>query len=391
MGDRIGGDYVFTLFPGMQNMTATAYYENTFQTPNAFVDEVLQWLTKDEGLALFVVTRELLGWNKTSAPVSYSTIQKKAPLSRKQIGDALRGLCEFGILRAVGKATSDGQVYQMADIKTLEGVRWDALKARFDRKKKRGRSRTKKARETLSNERSVSETNQPEGGQSDKPVVSQSNQQAVSETNQDWLAGLTDQTHINPINPKDSAPTGADAPPMAIPFAMDTRQDYTPALPPDPPAPPKKKQRQKDLLFEAVFQAVYDQSYDPDNPPEKTMASYTGKIKRAVQGVNATPEEVTAAAAWHKGGRDEKRCQLTIPSNVALWPKMIKEYRQSARFKQTKVRYVGGKTREEFEIEAAAIIAASEAERQSDPLVQAANAAYAAIMRGEEPAESKLQ
>jgi len=171
---------------------------NSFQTPNAHVDEVMQFLTGDEYKVLNFATRHIMGWQDSIAErqnsISLTVFEKgfvtKAGkqfsgcgLSRPTIIKVLEELEAFGLLMKVGKPTSKGQVWRLS-----ETVDWDRLIQRMDKKRSSGRDRTLKARE----KKAVNGTNQR--------VVNPVNQQVVSETNQRGLMPLTDSGKSHLLN-----------------------------------------------------------------------------------------------------------------------------------------------------------------------------------------------
>ncbi len=173
----------------MSEETKNRIVPNTFQTPNAHVDEVMAFLTGDEYKVLNFATRHIMGWQDTIADrmnaISLSVFEDGfvtktgkhfggCGLSRPTIVKVLAALEAFGLLTKVGKPNSKGQVWRLA-----ETIDWNRLMARQAEKEAAGRERTEKARQT----RAVNGANQQ--------VVNPINREVVNETNRQGLVPLT--------------------------------------------------------------------------------------------------------------------------------------------------------------------------------------------------------
>ncbi len=137
------------------------YIPNSFQVPNAYVDKLMFLLTPSENVVLFFVLREIFGWKdgrasrrkrialsviesgkrrkKDGQPICYGT-----GLSRQTICDALKNLCEFGILRQHG-STQDGTEYE---ITTGERIDMATLGKRYQQQLEKSQQRTAQARKS---------------------------------------------------------------------------------------------------------------------------------------------------------------------------------------------------------------------------------------------------
>ena len=126
-------------------MADKTLYPNTFQHHNAYVDQVSFYLTGNEEKVLNHIIREIIGYDDKS-------ITRKAYIAmsiliegkfRKENGErlswgcglkegavrnAINKLCEFGLISRVGKATQDGQCYELQ----LEWnkINWQAMQER---------------------------------------------------------------------------------------------------------------------------------------------------------------------------------------------------------------------------------------------------------------------
>lgn len=149
---------------------------NSFQHPNVYVDWLSYYLTPQEEVVLNKAIREILGWynkiedRKARISLSVFTDGKKREgeilclgcgLSTGAIRKALKALDEFGILIKIGEPSKrDGQLFYLQD--DPDQIDWDALKARDEQKKARGRKRTSKARATKQEDKSLLSDNTPQ-------------------------------------------------------------------------------------------------------------------------------------------------------------------------------------------------------------------------------------
>ena len=224
-------------------MTSTnaAFLPNSFQTPNVFIDRLLAFLTKDEALCLWVATREILGWHDRvvdkRGTISLSTFQK-APVGRRSVIKAVKGLCRFGVLRAVGAPTNQGQEYEMVALTNPEGVDWQGLQERQSAKREAGRKRTEKARRARQKAEVVSQSYQRYArhtSQKDRPVVSLTNQQRYVRHTGGGVSDIPNKHILKPNTQtqKDSgapAPGGASLSPAVIIHGIDLRQSVSAIL-----------------------------------------------------------------------------------------------------------------------------------------------------------------
>lgn len=101
----------------MPEETPADYFPNTFQMPNVFVDEVLQWITGNETKVLLVAVREIMGWKKKRphrrARISLSRFCLFSKLNRATVIVCLARLTEANIVNPIGDWTNDGQMYEL--------------------------------------------------------------------------------------------------------------------------------------------------------------------------------------------------------------------------------------------------------------------------------------
>ena len=88
------------------NNTKDKFIPNSFQTPNAYVDEgIIALLTGDETKLLFIAIRHILGWADKRVTrqdnISLSQFQKSSGLARKTVIEGMRRLARFNIVRMV--------------------------------------------------------------------------------------------------------------------------------------------------------------------------------------------------------------------------------------------------------------------------------------------------
>jgi DnaD/phage-associated family protein len=143
-------------------MSNASYIPNSFQTPNAIIDKLQHLLTDGEFRVLIFMCRHILGWSEKRstrrARISLKMFVKGysdkdgteyggCGLERPAVITALASLAAFGVVRKVGKATNDGQMWELA-LLTGGKVDIDALKARHEQKKEAKNKQTAKARQT---------------------------------------------------------------------------------------------------------------------------------------------------------------------------------------------------------------------------------------------------
>src|SRR5690349_17082408 len=104
----------------------TSFVPNSFQTPNAFVDHVMPFLSGEEYKVLIYATRRILGFQKRQDRISLSqftngTVNKKGEsldygtgLSLETVKKCLKSLVDFGLMVRVAEN----------DTRTNEGTLW---------------------------------------------------------------------------------------------------------------------------------------------------------------------------------------------------------------------------------------------------------------------------
>lgn len=168
-------------------MTTNRYIPNSFQTPNALVDELMPYLTPEEFVVLSYATRHILGWEDTlakrSRPMSLeffingiegNPYVNGCGLSKPAVMKALDGLTQFGLMDKIGPVTEAGQEWGLSYATGQFDM--EGLIQRRDEKRERGRQRTQLARESNPKNGVVSPTDRGSvpltgGGQSDRPAA----------------------------------------------------------------------------------------------------------------------------------------------------------------------------------------------------------------------------
>lgn len=226
----------------------------SYQTPNAYVDLFLPYLTSDEWRVLTYAIRHIFGWEDKVAIrrryMSISTFENGVPgfegcgLSRPTIVNVLRALTRYGLLKKIGEPTRNGQLYELpadSDEVDLEG-----LKERAATKKRGDVKRTKNAR-------AVNGVN--------RKLVNETNQAAVNETNQQELMALTDTgkcdipTQIQHLNQASKVQLlNEDEDPISNAGAGDERIQRNGALAVSPPssAPPPNRRAEIFRVWESI-------------------------------------------------------------------------------------------------------------------------------------------
>jgi hypothetical protein len=115
---------------------SSKFIPNSYQTPNALVDELMPLLKPEEWVVASYAIRHILGWQdrfitrcaKLSLShfvdgVSGNPFVGGCGLSRGAVSSALDRLVEFGLLKRIGEPTPDGQEYEL----DFENVDMDKL------------------------------------------------------------------------------------------------------------------------------------------------------------------------------------------------------------------------------------------------------------------------
>ena len=74
------------------------FVPNSFQVPNAVIDELMSVLSGAEFKCYMLVVRQTTGWNKQKDAVSISQMMEKCSLSNRGVIDACEKLVELGLL-----------------------------------------------------------------------------------------------------------------------------------------------------------------------------------------------------------------------------------------------------------------------------------------------------
>jgi hypothetical protein len=209
----------------------SAFIPNSFQTPNAYADEFMAFLTDPEWKVLSYTVRRIIGFRKDEDRIAISQYENGlhdadgnrldygTGLSRPAIVKALGALKEYGLVVEVAPndpAANKGACYALQ--LDYAKVNKRGLVERYEQARTRGRKQTAKAREVKS-ESAVNETNrtlEEESGKLDIP-------HPVNETNRTRLMKLTDnnqlENQIENQNTKEKA-KGAVAPAPPVQSAL---------------------------------------------------------------------------------------------------------------------------------------------------------------------------
>lgn len=75
------------------------FIPNSFQLPNAFVDEAMKKLSPTANLLYIVIVRKTRGWQKNKDAISLTQFEAITGLSRKTVIKAINELIEFGFVK----------------------------------------------------------------------------------------------------------------------------------------------------------------------------------------------------------------------------------------------------------------------------------------------------
>lgn len=139
-------------------MTVNTVIPNTFQTPNFFIDRVLELLEPEEFICLSFAVRHILGWRDKITDrrgrISLSRFEKGQSdgkgnyyggtgLSRIKIKKATAALTQYGLLIRIGEPTQDGQEWELPIDDSA--IKWDALETRHAVRLEKSQKRVQKA------------------------------------------------------------------------------------------------------------------------------------------------------------------------------------------------------------------------------------------------------
>lgn len=79
---------------------------NSFQLPNAFVDEAMKKLSPTANILYIVIVRKTRGWQKNVDAISLSQFEEITGLSRKTVVKAIAELVEFGFVKEYAQKTA---------------------------------------------------------------------------------------------------------------------------------------------------------------------------------------------------------------------------------------------------------------------------------------------
>jgi hypothetical protein len=189
---------------------------NTTQTPNLYLDRLLMLLDEGELKTLLYAVRRTLGFHKGSDRISTSQFMNGNG-HRGEDGELVEygtGLTKSTQLAVLERLTAFGLLVEVAPNEANKGiewalqlderkVQWDVLRERYEQRKEKGRSRTKRGRVAASAKRQ-------QGGLFIEPP-GRSNQQTTSgSTIRPPVVQPLDHQAVYPLDPqkKDRKPVG---------------------------------------------------------------------------------------------------------------------------------------------------------------------------------------
>ncbi len=178
-----------------QKIIKATFVPNSFQTPNAYVDQIMPLLTDAEYKVLSYATRRILGFQKRQDRISISqftegtrskdgdVLDSGTGLSIETVKRCLASLAEFGLMERVEEndpKTNDGILWglQWDD----EQVNWQALLERDEKKAKANAERIAKARSVRQNATPPSGTERTPFYPTDPPPFCGTETQKTGET-----------------------------------------------------------------------------------------------------------------------------------------------------------------------------------------------------------------
>ncbi|OOR88000.1 hypothetical protein B0181_09225 [Moraxella caviae] len=91
------------------------FIPNSFQVPNAFVDEMLDKISGNACKVYLLIVRKTRGWNKEADRISYSQIQRAAGIARATVSGALDELEAHGLIKVKHGGEKSANEYSLND------------------------------------------------------------------------------------------------------------------------------------------------------------------------------------------------------------------------------------------------------------------------------------
>ncbi len=138
---------------------------NTFQTPNAMVDDFMRYLTGEETKCYLVLVRKIFGWHKEKDRIASSKIAEFTGLSEDTVKDCMKSLTSFGLVIRVSENNPHDNhgiewSIEMDDAK----INTPAMEARKNKTKISDKNRTEKMREKAGVSHTPGSVGTPQGG-----------------------------------------------------------------------------------------------------------------------------------------------------------------------------------------------------------------------------------
>lgn len=120
---------------------------NSFQTPNFYVDECMQYLTGNEVKCLIFLGRKTFGWQKRSDRISKSQINMASGLGNETIDKAMTYLVKIGLVIRIAENDGANHGVEWALQTDSSQIRFDLMKLRQLDLENNNRKKTSKARQ----------------------------------------------------------------------------------------------------------------------------------------------------------------------------------------------------------------------------------------------------
>ena len=203
--------------------TPSKIIPNSFQTPNFYVDECMQYLTGNEVKCLVFIARKTFGWQKRSDRIAKSQIITATGLGNETIDKVMSALVKFGLVLRIAEndASNNGVEWALQTDSNL--IRFDLMQQRQLDLENNNRRKTSKARQkrNVKGGGDVQQTPPQKASVEQKAdrggVVEQTGGGDVGQTG-GGVVGQTPQKPLSKATRKHGDPTttlGADAPARA--------------------------------------------------------------------------------------------------------------------------------------------------------------------------------
>jgi hypothetical protein len=146
------------------DMSRSTFVPNAFQTPNAYVDLVMPYLTGEEYKVLTYAVRRILGFQKRQDHISLSQFTDGTKSKDGEVLDSGTGLSVETVKKCLASLVSFGLMLRLKEndtktnLGTLWALQWDGEKVNWQALKERNEKKSKTHKKKMAKARSMRQT-----------------------------------------------------------------------------------------------------------------------------------------------------------------------------------------------------------------------------------------